>query len=541
MSLVDKIPPLVSALAFGYGVGMAAPDLDLDKQGAGLAQQNAQLAAGPRTGPLPPPYSPTLEQRLPGGESKALTELRFARAPSRHAEDRFDGGGSVGYSRAPRVSSSLYEDELAGEMQDLDDAESAVVSRLQLPDLGLGVSRSTLKYVRFFTRTDKGRGMFESWLKRSGRYQELITSELRARRLPEDLIWVAMIESGFDATAKSPAGAVGLWQFMPATGAVYGLRQNKYVDQRKNPRLATQAAAHHLRDLYMRFGQWDLALAAYNMGYEQVLERIDRVGTTDFNELVRAGVMPSETSKYVPKILAAAIVANNLERFGFEDVELSRPVDSAELAVPPRTPLDVIAKAAGVSTATIRKLNPDILGKELPPGRGDFLVNVPPDTVSRTIAALPAMIEVNKSRLDDVDVLDPLDFMNPDGYRRRDPESADESLLALLPKPKKRRALRDPVAEELGDLLDGPSAATAKRETVIYRVGAGESLSTIAKQFSVDASDVARDNGMSAGDELREGSLIKLKVQRDLLDGRKAPRKAEADEPRSGKRLPKAG
>lgn len=251
--------------------------------------------------------------------------------------------------------------------------------------------------------------------------------------------------------------------------------------------------------------------------------------------------MPSETSKYVPKILAAAIVANNLERFGFEDVELSRPVDSAELAVPPRTPLDVIAKAAGVSTATIRKLNPDILGKELPPGRGDFLVNVPPDTVSRTIAALPAMIEVNKSRLDDVDVLDPLDFMNPDGYRRRDPESADESLLALLPKPKKRRALRDPVAEELGDLLDGPSAATAKRETVIYRVGAGESLSTIAKQFSVDASDVARDNGMSAGDELREGSLIKLKVQRDLLDGRKAPRKAEADEPRSGKRLPKAG
>ena len=166
MSLVDKIPPLVSALAFGYGVGMAAPDLDLDKQGAGLAQQNAQLAAGPRTGPLPPPYSPTLEQRLPGGESKALTELRFARAPSRHAEDRFDGGGSVGYSRAPRVSSSLYEDELAGEMQDLDDAESAVVSRLPLPDLGLGVSRSTLKYVRFFTRTDKGRGMFESWLKR---------------------------------------------------------------------------------------------------------------------------------------------------------------------------------------------------------------------------------------------------------------------------------------------------------------------------------------------------------------------------------------
>jgi membrane-bound lytic murein transglycosylase D len=541
MSLVDKIPPLISALAFGYGVGMAAPDIDLDAKGTASRRGDVAYAEAPRRGPLPPAHSPSLEERLPGGESKALAELRFAHAPSRYVSDRDAERSVVGYSRESRLSSNVYEDEIASEMPELDEAESAIVSRLQLPDLGLGVSRSTLKYVRFFTRTDRGRGMFETWLKRSGRYQELITNELRARRLPEDLIWVSMIESGFDPTAKSPAGAVGLWQFMPATGAVYGLRQNKFVDQRKNPRLATQAAAHHLRDLYMRFGQWDLALAAYNMGYEQLLERIDRVGTTDFNELVRAGVMPSETSKYVPKILAAAIVANNLERFGFEDVELSRPVDAAELAVPPRTPLDVIAKAAGVSTSTIRKLNPDILGKEVPPGRGDFLVNVPPDTVSRTIAALPAMIEVNKSRLDDVDVLDPLDLMNPEGYRRPDPELSDESLLALLPKPKKRRALRDPVADDLGGLLDGPEVASKKRETVLYRVGAGDSLSSIASQFSVDADDVARDNGLSSPGELREGALIKLKVQRDLMDAPKPSRNADADERRPGKKLPKAG
>src|SRR4029453_16214578 len=111
---------------------------------------------------------------------------------------------------------------------------------------------------------------------------------------------------------------------MPATGAVYGLQQSQHLDQRKNPRLATMAAAHHLRDLYLRFGSWDLALAAYNMGYEQLLNRIDTYGTSDFNELARQQAIPSETSSYVPKIAAAAIVANNLERFGFDRVDVSR-------------------------------------------------------------------------------------------------------------------------------------------------------------------------------------------------------------------------
>src|SRR5690606_18853587 len=158
----------------------------------------------------------------------------------------------------------------------------------------------------------------------------------------------------------SPAGAVGLWQVMPATGKVYGLQQGSALDQRRNPRLATQAAAHHLRDLYQRFGEWDLAMAAYNMGYEQLLDRIDRSGTADLRELARQGALPKETASYVPKIVAAAIVANNLARFGFGDVKIEAPVDGAEIAVPPGTPLKLLAKAAGVSTATIRKMNPDM-------------------------------------------------------------------------------------------------------------------------------------------------------------------------------------
>jgi len=524
MGLVEKIPPLISALAFGYGVGMTAPEVPWEESHpASDAKQAGHAAARP---PIAPPLNPTLEQRLPGGESDLLKELRASRAPSRFNEFSRDYGDDT--RRTPRA----YEDDLAAEADDFEAAGGAALSRLQLPDFGLGISRQTLKYVRFFTKTDRGRNMFESWLKRSGRYQELVQEELRARRLPEDLIWVAMIESGFDANAKSPMGAVGLWQFMPATGAVYGLRQNKFLDQRRNPKLATIAAAHHLRDLYMRFGQWDLALAAYNMGYEQLLDRIDQVGTTDFNELSRAGVLPSETAKYVPKIVAAAIVANNLERFDFDKADLGTPTNMGEIAVPPRTPLEAIAKAAGISTAQIRKLNPDVLGKELPPGKGEFLVNVPAESLSRAVAALPTMLEIAQNRVDHDDVLDPMDLMSPEGYRK--PADVDSSLLSLLPKPKKKkrtRSFRDPLDGMVDEGLDNLAAIDAprraddgevepvrKKDAVLYRVGAGETWSGIAKQFAADADDLARDNGLDTDRKPKEGTLLRLNIRRDLLD-----------------------
>ncbi len=533
MSLVDKIPPLVSALAFGYGVGMAAPDGALDRMHvASVALVAPHDGLGKTRRPTIEPINPALDKRLPGKESDALAQLRSTHAASRYVDERSDSCSlrepSQQFSRMPRQASIAQEDDMAEGGDDFDETETAAISKLQLPDLGLGVSRQTLKYVRFFTKTDRGRNLFETWLKRSGRYQEMLQEELRGRNMPEDLTWVAMIESGFDPTAKSPAGAVGLWQFMPQTGAVYGLRQNKFVDQRKNPRLATQAATHHLRDLYMRFGQWDLALAAYNMGYEQLLDRIDRAGTTDFNELVRQGALPTETSRYVPKILAAAIVANNLERFNFDEVEVSHPVDGGEIAVPPRTSLETVARAAGVSTSIIRKLNPDILGKELPPGKGDFLVTVPAEALSRTAAALPSMVRMQHDNGGVDNILDPLDLMNPDGFHPATGGDEDQSLLALLPRAKKKRhTFRDPSLDDLGPSDDRPRETADRdeepkprkgRETLIYRVGSGDTLIGVARQFAMDVDDVARDNKLKPDAELREGGLLKLKVKKDLIE-----------------------
>ncbi|MEO7332209.1 MAG: transglycosylase SLT domain-containing protein [Minicystis sp.] len=529
---------------------MAAPESTITGVHAAVSAYNQGAAPRPMAqvrpaAPATPLPARSLAVGTAGDESRELSRLRDrgTRLPGQAAPRGQDAQSCdldrPSFSRTPRYASAM--DREVDDADDLDAAGTDALSRLQLPDLKIPVTRRTLKYVRFFTRTDRGRGMFETWLKRSGRYQDLIQTELRDRRLPEDLIWVAMIESGFDARARSPAGAVGLWQFMPATGAVYGLQQSRFLDQRKNPRLATQAAAHHLQDLYLRFGAWDLALAAYNMGYEQLLSAIDRYGTADFNELARQEAIPSETAAYVPKILAAAIVSNNLERFGFDKVEINRPVDSAEIAVPPGTPLKTISKAAGVATSILRTLNPDFLGERVPPGRGDYLVMVPADTLSRARAALPSMLENEPLVADDASVLDPVDLLGGRDFSKLKSRRDDESLLSLLPHPKRRGTMREPGAlndavEELTGAADDAADDSAEgrdddpprrrshharssRETLMYRVSPGDTLIGIARQFAMDVDDVSRQNKLDDGDALRVGALLRLRVKRDLVDG----------------------
>jgi membrane-bound lytic murein transglycosylase D len=534
MSLVHKIPSMVSALAFGYGVGMSAPESAITSVHSVVAayQRGGERSEAPLvvTAPLPA-ARPVQLATAPWSESRELSRLRDLRE-----RDARDGVACEvdppSYSRPPRFASN--RDGYADDVNDLDAAGAEALSRLQLSDLKLAVTRRTLKYVRFFTRTDQGRQMFETWLKRSGRYQELIQAELRERRLPEDLIWVAMIESGFDPRAKSPAGAVGLWQFMPATGAVYGLQQSRLLDQRKNPRLATQAAAHHLRDLYLRFGSWDLALAAYNMGYEQLLDRIDQYGTSDLNELARQEAIPSETAAYVPKIGAAAIVANNLERFGFDHVEVSRPLDAAEIAAPPGTPLRTLAKAAGVATSLLRKLNPDFLGDRVPSGRGDFLVMLPADTLARAQATLPSLLDTEPFVSEDASVLNPVDLLGGRDFTRRRAlreRDDDDSLLSLLPRPasSRRRSMRDPVVMAAPDDADPGALDDAEddlplrrsparngRQMMLYRIGQGDTLIGVARQFALDVDDVVRENGMDSGQKLRAGALLKLRVKPDV-------------------------
>jgi membrane-bound lytic murein transglycosylase D len=192
-----------------------------------------------------------------------------------------------------------------------------------------------------------------------------------------------MLESGFEAKAHSSAGAAGLWQFTPDTARLYGLTIDHWIDQRLDPRAATDAAVELLGDLHQRFGAWELALAAYDMGWAGLASVVRRYNTNDFWSLSRTeGTLPWETTLYVPKIIAAAVVASNLAAFGFADVAIDEPVRVEDVETPPGTPLPLVAQAAGCTAKELQALNPELRVGRTPPAAaggdpGGYMVKVP--------------------------------------------------------------------------------------------------------------------------------------------------------------------
>jgi soluble lytic murein transglycosylase-like protein/predicted Zn-dependent peptidase len=286
---------------------------------------------------------------------------------------------------------------------DLDDASGATLASLTLPDLPVPITRRAMRFVRFFVKNDAGRRAFEDRFRRSGRYRGVVERALREAGLPEDLLWLAAVESGFNPQAVSPAGAAGLFQFMPETGQLYGLDQSPFVDERRSVPRSSEAAVAHLRDLYERLHRWDLALAAYNAGYDGVLRAIAKAEELQrqahepphaptFADLAEARLVPDETANYVPQIAAFALVAANRSRFGFDEIEVSPARELAELAVPEGTRLRTIARAAGVSLDTIREDNPQLLRDRVPPTGGDYLLSLPADRVQQAMVTLPAYL-----------------------------------------------------------------------------------------------------------------------------------------------------
>jgi hypothetical protein len=283
---------------------------------------------------------------------------------------------------------------------DLDDPDGATLGTLTLPDIHVPITRRALRYLRFFTKTDAGRTAFLTRYRRAGLYRESIAYALREAGLPEDLLWLAAVESGFDPRAVSPAGAAGLWQFMPETGQLYGLEQSVWVDERRSIARATSAAVTHLRDLHERFGRWDLALAAYNAGYDRVAAAVEKVAQSrgperlsdkpiGFADLAAARALPEETINYVPQIVAFALVAANRSRFGLDMPELVAPLELGEIAVPAGTRLRTIARSAGISVNVLRDYNPQLLRDRVPPLGGDYLVALPESRVQRALASFP--------------------------------------------------------------------------------------------------------------------------------------------------------
>lgn len=247
--------------------------------------------------------------------------------------------------------------------------------------------------------TDRNRSKTQLWMERSGKYTPMIRERLRARGMPEDLIYLAFIESGYSTTARSHAAAVGLWQFIAETGKRYGLEVSAYVDERRDPVKSTDAALDYLQELYDRFGSWYLAAAAYNTGENRVArimrEQTGKERGTDEDFWKIAKRLPKETRNYVPLMLAAGHIGKEPAKFGFEDVEFQSPVAYAEVHVPGGVALSTIAKAAGVSKESVQELNPQLLRGVTPPKR-NWAVRVPEGTELRFAEAFESVLREDK-------------------------------------------------------------------------------------------------------------------------------------------------
>jgi len=233
-------------------------------------------------------------------------------------------------------------------------------------DIPIQINASVKSWLDYYQ--GPGRESFEITLARAGRYERVMRATLREEGLPEDLVYLSLIESGFKPTAYSRARAAGLWQFVPATARLYGLEMNRWVDERLDPVAATDAAAEYLEDLQREFGDWYLTVAAYNGGPGRVNRAIRRAGSRDFWTLSRLNLLRRETREYVPKLIAAALLAKQPEQYGLR--ARPHPIAAFDFAyVPDATSLDVVAEAAGVPFEEILALNLHLVRGITPPGK----------------------------------------------------------------------------------------------------------------------------------------------------------------------------
>jgi membrane-bound lytic murein transglycosylase D len=325
-------------------------------------------------------------------------------------------------------------------------------------DIPVVRNASVERFIGIFTERQQDR--MALYLKRSGRYEGMIRAKLRERDMPEDLLYLSMIESGFNPTARSHASAVGLWQFIEDTGERYGLRVDSYVDERKHPEKSTDAALSYLEDLHGQFGSWYLAAAAYNTGEGRVARVMKQVTGSqkgrdaDFWRI--RSRLPRETREYVPLMVAAALIGKEPAKYGLGGVQRWMPLEHDEVQVPAETRLAVVAEAVGVSENELKRLNPHLVRAMTPPGTKAYAVRVPRGRTERYAANFA------------------------DAQKRAGEKAAQE-----------RR-------EEQRHL------ASVRRHTVRR----GESLWTIARRYDTTVKKVQAANGLGRRNRIRPGQRL---------------------------------
>ncbi|MBI1966714.1 MAG: LysM peptidoglycan-binding domain-containing protein [Gemmatimonadetes bacterium] len=483
----------VASCASGGGAREAAP-----APAPAPAQAPALIAVAPDTTtlanyltPLPVVAAEEVEQeaeRLFGQEGRALLEAAAAAA----------GGSAGGAARAT----------------------------FDIDVTSFAANRRVLEYLRFFQVDARDR--FEIWLSRLGRYEGMIRARLRAKGLPEDLVYLTLIESGLSNTAVSRAKAVGMWQFIASTGRVYGLTIDPWVDERRDPYKATDAAVAHLTDLVNRLGSVYLAAAAYNAGAGRVERGINQLpgeaeSLTDntFFQLADGSYLRRETRDYVPKLIAASLIAKQPERYGFTDVVRLSPLLFDEISVPDATGLDVIARLCDTTVAAILELNPQFVRGVTPPDHA-VTVRVPRGR-GETAAVRYAVLPVTQ-RVTFVDhYVTRGETLSEIARRYRVSTGMIQASNPHL-RPRALRIGQRIIIPMSGRVVPASAWSVAPEPRVrrvsgvgttdrTYRVRAGDTPSTIARAFGVTLSALLNQNGLTMGSIIHPGELLRIPVR----------------------------
>jgi membrane-bound lytic murein transglycosylase D len=261
------------------------------------------------------------------------------------------------------ASNSALEEWLSKKIPEIDiaddslDNKNVVSNIIRIGDFPLEVNQYVEQYIDYFT--GKGSKYINLWLSRSGKYFPLMASIFEKEKVPQQLLYLSMIESGLNPTARSWAKAVGLWQFIKGTGTLYDLKVDFNIDERRDPEKATLAAARHLKDLYYSLGDWYLALAAYNSGEGRVRKAMRRAGSSNFWEIRQH--LPKETRNYVPQYIAVTLIASQPEKYGFTDVQYEKPHEYVTHNIDGSIGLNMLAKCAGISDDLLKEMNPELI------------------------------------------------------------------------------------------------------------------------------------------------------------------------------------
>ena len=394
-------------------------------------------------------------------------------------------------------------------------------------DIPIVINEKVEHFIQYFQTTAKNR--FANWLARSEKYIPFMRNVLKEKGLPEDLVYMALIESGFNPYAYSRSKASGPWQFIYLTGKRYGLKVNGWVDERRDPEKSTIAAAKYLKDLYDMFECWYLAAAGYNAGEFKIVRAMKRYRTEDFWELSKYPFLKQETKDYVPQMIAAALIAKDPEAYGFIGIEYQEPLRYDKVQVPPLMDLQVIAKAAETPIEEIKDLNPELSRWCIPPDDPGYEIRIPYGKREIFLKNLEALQPIEKvrfkthivkkgetvqriARLYQVEV-DPLLEINR--LKKGSPLSSGMNLLIPIPK-----SQQEPKPVLVAKKKVEAENRSPKPQETTYTIKKGDTLWSISSELGINIGALSRWNNLHPEKKLMPGDKLKIRLggSTDSLD-----------------------